>query len=88
MKFIEARIGGGMLQEVASCLICQEGDIEANARLIAAAPLMLKELQDICRMVFDYEQQEISADTLAVYMTMQIAKHTQTVIAKATGEAA
>ena len=45
MKFIEARIGGGMLQEVATCLICQEGDIEANARLIAAAPDLLAECE-------------------------------------------
>lgn len=38
--YVEARIGGGMLQEVAACGPTQGGpdEQEANARLIAAAP--------------------------------------------------
>lgn len=38
-KYIEARIGGGMIQEVAACGPTEgHGEQEANTRLIAAAP--------------------------------------------------
>lgn len=45
--YIEARIGGGMLQEVAACGPTAEGSEqqEANARLIAAAPELLAALE-------------------------------------------
>ena len=41
--YIEARIGGGWIQEVAACGPAAEGkdQQEANARLIAAAPDLL-----------------------------------------------
>lgn len=41
--YVEARIGGGFLQEVAACGPTAEGSVqqEANARLIAAAPELL-----------------------------------------------
>ena len=47
--YIESRIGGGMLQEVASCGPTGEGSDqqEANARLIAAAPELLEALAEI-----------------------------------------
>lgn len=47
--YIEARIGGGMLQEVASCGPTNEGSDqqEANARLIAASPDLLEALAEI-----------------------------------------
>lgn len=46
--YIEARIGGGMLQEVAACGPTEAGQEqqEANARLIAAAPELLEALQE------------------------------------------
>ena len=47
--YIEARIGGGMLQEVAACGPTAQGSEqqEANARLIAAAPELLEALRDM-----------------------------------------
>lgn len=45
-KYVEARIGGGLLQEVAACGPTeQQEQQEANARLIAAAPDLLEALQ-------------------------------------------
>ena len=50
--YIEARIGGGMLQEVAACGPTEAGQDQqaANARLISAAP----ELLDALRMALDW----------------------------------
>ena len=47
--YIEARIGGGMIQEVAACGPCDKGSEQqsANAKLIAAAPELLEALQYI-----------------------------------------
>ncbi|HYD33091.1 MAG TPA: hypothetical protein VEA39_00855 [Methylophilaceae bacterium] len=36
VKYVEARVGGGMLQEIASCMIVEHGNHEANARRIVA----------------------------------------------------
>lgn len=46
--YIEARIGGGMIQEVAACGPCDKGSEQqsANANLIAAAPELLEALQE------------------------------------------
>ncbi|MNK69791.1 hypothetical protein D3C87_891880 [compost metagenome] len=45
--YVEARIEGGMLQEVAACGPTEAGQDqqEANARLIAAAPELLEALE-------------------------------------------
>jgi hypothetical protein len=44
--YVEARIGGGMLQEVAACGPTEAWQQqEANARLIAAAPELLEALK-------------------------------------------
>ena len=45
--YIEARIGGGITQEVAACGPCDKGSEQqsANAKLIAAAPELLEALQ-------------------------------------------
>ena len=47
--YIEARIGGGVIQEVAACGPCDKGSEQqqANAKLIAAAPELLDALQDL-----------------------------------------
>ena len=47
--YVECRIGGGMLQEVAACGPTASGpdEQEANARLIAAAPDLLEALESI-----------------------------------------
>lgn len=47
--YIECRIGGGWLQEVAACGPTANGseEQEANAKLIAAAPDLLEALQKI-----------------------------------------
>lgn len=47
--YVEARISGGMIQEVAACGPTEAGSEqqEANARLIAAAPDLLAALQEI-----------------------------------------
>uniref|UniRef100_A0AB39ABU6 Uncharacterized protein n=2 Tax=unclassified Caudoviricetes TaxID=2788787 RepID=A0AB39ABU6_9CAUD len=44
--YIEARIGGGLIQEVAACGPTEEGTIQqsANAKLIASAPDLLESL--------------------------------------------
>lgn len=46
--YVECRIGGGMLQEVAACGPTANGpdEQEANARLISAAPDLLEALED------------------------------------------
>jgi hypothetical protein len=36
MKYIESRIGNGQIQEIASCMVCEHGDLEENARRIVA----------------------------------------------------
>lgn len=47
--YVEARIGGGLLQEVAACGPTQQGpeQQEANATLIAAAPELYEALEDL-----------------------------------------
>lgn len=47
--YIECRIGGGWLQEVAACGPTANGseEQEANAKLIAAAPDLLEALQEL-----------------------------------------
>lgn len=49
--YVEARIGGGWLQEVAACGPTKEGSVqqEANAHLIAAAPELLEALKCLKR---------------------------------------
>ncbi|MFU7071278.1 hypothetical protein ACM75K_29005 [Pseudomonas aeruginosa] len=50
-KYVEARIGGGLLQEVAACGPTeQQEQQEANARLIAAAPELLEACQSFSRL--------------------------------------
>lgn len=47
--YIECRIGGGMLQEVAACGPTANGseEQEANAKLIASAPDLLEALKNL-----------------------------------------
>lgn len=51
--YIEARIGGGVIQEVAACGPTEAGSEQqsANARLISAAPDLLEALEDMVSLV-------------------------------------
>ena len=81
--YIEARIGGGMLQEVASCGPTNEGSDqqEANARLIAAAPEMLEALKAMIDAERVYESGGRSSEELDALEKAHAA------ITKATGRA-
>lgn len=85
--YIEARIGGGMLQEVAACGPTAEGpdQQEANARLIAAAPDLLAALEAldsyICNNLATDYPTGVDTDATAF-------RFARATIAKATGEPA
>ena len=85
-KYVEARLVGGLIQEVAACgpTMADEGygqQQEANARLIAAAPDLLEALQELCEIVEDAIEQKSAKDLDS--FTLQPAR---AAIAKATGE--
>lgn len=87
--YVEARIGGGWLQEVAACgPTSKTTQQEANACLIAAAPEMLEAMQA----AIDCEMVPVSsaADGGAVRHSrqVQVADMIRAAIAKATGGAA
>ena len=80
-RYVEARIDGGLIQEVAACGPTKaDGGYgpqqEANARLIAAAPELLEALQSVLDNCLDSE------GLCAAYAKARAA------IAKATGEQA
>lgn len=80
-KYVEARIGGGMIQEVACCGPTElHEQSDANARLIAAAP----ELLHVAQMVYDAEMDWRSEGHQSIpdYALETI----RAAIAKATGE--
>lgn len=81
--YIEARIGGGMLQEVAACGPTAEGpdQQEANARLIAAAPDLLDQLSALLAMC--ERQTDFNDDGDGAMF-----ERARAAIAKATGEQA
>ena len=75
--YVEARIGGGMLQEVAAVGPTEKSEQqEANARLISAAPDLLEALEKIEKAAF-----------ATVCNPEWIANHARAAIAKATGDA-
>lgn len=69
--YVEARIDGGLLQEVAACGPTEKAaeQQDANARLIAAAPDLLEALQDA-----------------ALWVDGDLKSKVRAAIAKATGE--
>lgn len=75
--YVECRIGGGMLQEVAACGPTASGpdEQEANARLIAAAPDLLEAISEIIN------------DGGKFVMTNEAHRKARAAIAKARGEA-
>ena len=71
--YVECRIGGGMLQEVAACGPTANGsdEQEANARLIAAAPDLLDALERMVKCAQkqnwnDHYPEELAASYLAI----------------------
>lgn len=65
--YIEARIGGGIIQEVAACGPCDKGSEQqsANANLIAAAPELLealRQLRDYLQDVYGIDEDECDAE--------------------------
>ncbi len=77
--YVECRIGGGMLQEVAACGPTASGpdEQEANARLIAAAPDLLDALERLVSSARDVDHG---------YMDQAI-DNAESAIAKARGDA-
>ncbi len=81
--YVEARIGGGMIQEVAACGPTAAGQEQqaANARLISAAPELLEALQDLKREI-------ILSDVDMAYIARHFQKwldNAEKAISKATG---
>ena len=56
--YVEARIGGGWIQEVAACGPTEKGSDqqEANARLISAAPELLEAIKPFAAMLADHHK--------------------------------
>jgi hypothetical protein len=80
--FIDARIGGGMLQEVAWCgQTATPEHMDANARLIAAAPDLLEAL-----ILLEREMVESGNAQSRDYGWKPAIEKTRAAIAKATGE--
>lgn len=83
--YIEARIGGGLIQEVAACGPTNQGSEqqEANARLIAAAPELLEALRGLdeayCRAGTHLTREERTEDRKRLIAA-------RAAIAKATGQ--
>jgi hypothetical protein len=61
IKYVEARIGNGMLQEIASCMIVEHGNHEENARRIVACVNMCEGI----------ETEKIEGKTLEQYVSEQ-----------------
>ncbi len=78
--YVEARIDGGLIQEVAACGPTEAGleQQEANARLIAAAPELLEALRGIMKLDED----------LCSEGAIEALDKASAAIAKATGEPA
>ena len=83
--YIECRIGGGWLQEVAACGPTANGseEQEANAKLIAAAPDLLEALQDLKREII---LSDVDMDYIDSHFKPWLDK-ARAAIAKAGGEA-
>lgn len=82
--YIEARIGGGIIQEVAACGPCDKGSEQqsANAKLIAAAPELLEALQEL---ISGYEDREQSG-MFDMLVTGDLIEKANAAINKALGE--
>lgn len=85
--YIEAKIGGGLIQEIAACGPNANGQYEqeANARLISAAPELLEALQQAiaCGMVPSSSAKEGGAAAFARQVV--VADMIRSAIAKAIG---
>ena len=76
--YVEARIDGGMLQEVASCGPTAEPSQQAaNARLLAAAPELLESLESALKLI-----------ELVMPIDGDVTRKARAAIAKATGSEA
>ena len=82
--YVEARIGGGMVQEIAACGPTEAGaeQQEANARLIAAAPELLEALVEMTALAAG------PTGGVTVQQKRDVVSKARAAIAKATGGAA
>ena len=82
--YVEARVGNGMLQEVASCGPTAEPSQQAaNARLIAAAPELLEALRGMLALDEEHHQRGHCDDDVCAEV-----RKARAAIAKATGSEA
>ncbi len=92
-RYVEARIDGGLIQEVAACGPTKaDGGYgpqqEANARLIAAAPDLLEALKELSRsFIGTYSDDQRSDDEINNHRE-HWERMARAAIAKATGEQA
>jgi hypothetical protein len=83
--YVEARIGGGMLQEVAACGPTEAWQQqEANARLIASAPMLL----EACELFAKYDSSDPEDFEQLVIGYAVAIEAARAAIAAATGEKA
>lgn len=91
--YVECRIGGGMLQEVAACGPTASGpdEQEANARLIAAAPDLLEALENLLGAYSKPDQRMCCSGTdcgcMGTTIYDQAEHYARSAIARARGEA-
>lgn len=89
-RYIAHKDGGMIAEALLNCRVTRDADMEANARLIAAAPDLLAALRiaaDFMSIASDWniDEAEINGEMKSTYDWLEVV---QAAIAKATGSAA